>query len=109
MIPLSSPGDAGDTGLGPWRAGHLRQAMPWPGASSCWAAHCSECPVGLLLRAHPSETCGPFRGLETIYESGKRWVLVLEKSNPNITWFTWVYQNLLENTSLLFFMSVALM
>lgn len=44
-----------------------------------------------------------------MYESGKRWVLVLEKSNPNITWFAWVYQNLLENTSLLFFMSVALM
>ncbi|TRZ14414.1 hypothetical protein HGM15179_012705 [Zosterops borbonicus] len=62
-----------------------------------------------IWTAHPSETCGPFRGLETIYESGKRWVLVLEKSNPNITWFAWVYQNLLENTSLLFFMSVALM
>uniref|UniRef100_A0A8D2QTF1 Transmembrane channel-like protein n=1 Tax=Zosterops lateralis melanops TaxID=1220523 RepID=A0A8D2QTF1_ZOSLA len=61
-----------------------------------------------IWTAHPSETCGPFRGLETIYESGKRWVLVLEKSNPNITWFAWVYQNLLENTSLLFFMSVAL-
>ncbi|NWZ16373.1 TMC6 protein, partial [Agelaius phoeniceus] len=56
----------------------------------------------------PSETCGPFRGLETIYESGKRWVLVLEKSNPNITWFAWVYQHLLENTCLLFFLSVAL-
>ncbi|NWY46950.1 TMC6 protein, partial [Sylvia atricapilla] len=56
----------------------------------------------------PSETCGPFRGLETIYESGKRWVLVLEKSNPNITWFAWVCQHLLENTCLLFFISVAL-
>ncbi|KAF2975630.1 hypothetical protein EK904_008446, partial [Melospiza melodia maxima] len=53
----------------------------------------------------PSETCGPFRGLETIYKSGKRWVLVLEQSNPNITWFAWVYQHLLENTCLLFFMS----
>lgn len=57
----------------------------------------------------PSKTCGPFQGLETIYESGKSWVLVLEKSSPNITWFAWVYQHLLENTSLLFFMSVALM
>ncbi|XP_039571892.1 transmembrane channel-like protein 6 [Passer montanus] len=61
-----------------------------------------------IWSVQPSETCGPFRGLETIYESGKRWVLVLEKSNPNITWFAWVYQHLLENTSLLFFMSVAL-
>uniref|UniRef100_A0A8C0VJ31 Transmembrane channel-like protein n=1 Tax=Cyanistes caeruleus TaxID=156563 RepID=A0A8C0VJ31_CYACU len=61
-----------------------------------------------IWSVQPSETCGPFRGLETIYKSGKNWVLVLEKSNPNITWFTWFYQHLLENTSLLFFMSVAL-
>ncbi|NXT14080.1 TMC6 protein, partial [Prunella fulvescens] len=61
-----------------------------------------------IWSVQPSETCGPFRGLETIYQSGKRWVLVLEKSNPNITWFAWVYQHLLENTCLLFFMSVAL-
>ncbi|NXG00017.1 TMC6 protein, partial [Sakesphorus luctuosus] len=57
----------------------------------------------------PSETCGPFRGLETIYKSGKSWVLVLEKSNPNITWFAWVHQYLVENTFLLFFSSVALL
>ncbi|XP_059720174.1 transmembrane channel-like protein 6 isoform X2 [Haemorhous mexicanus] len=61
-----------------------------------------------IWSVQPSETCGPFRGLETIYKSGKMWVLVLEKSNPNITWFAWVYQHLLENTCLLFFMSVAL-
>lgn len=62
-----------------------------------------------LFRVQPSETCGPFRGLETIYKSGKSWVLVLEKSNPNITWFAWVYQYLLENASLQFFMSAGLM
>ncbi|XP_063265465.1 transmembrane channel-like protein 6 [Prinia subflava] len=61
-----------------------------------------------IWSVQPSEICGPFRGLETIYKSGKSWVLVLEKSNPNITWFAWVYQHLLENTWLLFFMSVAL-
>ncbi|XP_062362080.1 transmembrane channel-like protein 6 [Cinclus cinclus] len=61
-----------------------------------------------IWSVQPSETCGPFRGLETIYKSGKRWVLVLEKSNPNITWFAWLYQHVLENTCLQFFMSVAL-
>ncbi|NXS32241.1 TMC6 protein, partial [Pomatostomus ruficeps] len=61
-----------------------------------------------IWSVQPSETCGPFRGLETIYKSGERWVLVLEKSNPNITWFAWVHQHMLENTSLLFFMSMAL-
>ncbi|NWS29481.1 TMC6 protein, partial [Polioptila caerulea] len=61
-----------------------------------------------IWSVQPSETCGPFRGLETIYKSGKRWMLVLEKSNPNITWFAWVYQHLLENTCLLFFLSMTL-
>ncbi|NXE96746.1 TMC6 protein, partial [Menura novaehollandiae] len=62
-----------------------------------------------IWSVQPSETCGPFRGLETIYKSGKRWVLVLEKSNPSITWFTWVHQHLLENTCLLFVASWVLM
>uniref|UniRef100_A0A8B9S381 Transmembrane channel-like protein n=1 Tax=Apteryx owenii TaxID=8824 RepID=A0A8B9S381_APTOW len=57
----------------------------------------------------PSETCGPFQGMETIYESGKTWVRLLEKSNPNITWFTWVHQYLLENTFFLFFVSGVLL
>ncbi|NXD28181.1 TMC6 protein, partial [Spelaeornis formosus] len=61
-----------------------------------------------IWSVQPSETCGPFHGLETIYQSGKSWVLVLEKSSPNITWFASVYQYLLENTCLLFFMSTAL-
>ncbi|NWW79246.1 TMC6 protein, partial [Climacteris rufus] len=61
-----------------------------------------------IWSVQPSETCGPFRGLETMYRSGKRWVLVLEKSNPNIAWFTWVHQHLLENTCLFFFASGAL-
>ncbi|XP_072737609.1 transmembrane channel-like protein 6 [Ciconia boyciana] len=58
-----------------------------------------------IWSVRPSETCGPFQGLETIYKSGKTWVQVLEKSNPNITWFAWVHQHLVENTFLLFFMS----
>ncbi|NXD01983.1 TMC6 protein, partial [Certhia familiaris] len=61
-----------------------------------------------IWSVQPSETCGPFRGLETIYKSVNWWMLVLEKSNPNITWFAWVYQHLFDNTCLLFFMSVAL-
>ncbi|KAM6245489.1 transmembrane channel-like protein 6 [Porphyrio hochstetteri] len=43
----------------------------------------------------PSETCGPFQGLETIYKSGQTWMQVLEKSNPNITWLVWGCQPLL--------------
>ncbi|XP_008935406.1 PREDICTED: transmembrane channel-like protein 6, partial [Merops nubicus] len=58
-----------------------------------------------IWSVRPSETCGPFRGMETIYKSGKTWVQVLEKSNPNITWFAWVHQHVVENTFLLFFVS----
>ncbi|KAM6317329.1 transmembrane channel-like protein 6 [Podargus strigoides] len=62
-----------------------------------------------IWSVQPSETCGPFQGLETIYKSGKTWVQVLEKSNPNITWFTWVHQHLVENTFLLFLVSGVLL
>ncbi|NXS72321.1 TMC6 protein, partial [Pandion haliaetus] len=62
-----------------------------------------------IWSVRPSETCGPFQGLENIYKSGKTWMQVLEKSNPNITWFTWVHQHLVENTFLLFFMSGVLL
>ncbi|NWI87702.1 TMC6 protein, partial [Pitta sordida] len=62
-----------------------------------------------IWSVQPSETCGPFRGLETIYKSGQSWVLVLEKSNPNITWFTWVHQHLVDKTFLLLFASMALL
>ncbi|NXD17981.1 TMC6 protein, partial [Nothocercus nigrocapillus] len=59
--------------------------------------------------AKPSETCGPFRGSESIYESGKSWLLLLERSNPNLSWFTWIHQHLLESTAFLLFASGALL
>ncbi|NXK12642.1 TMC6 protein, partial [Herpetotheres cachinnans] len=62
-----------------------------------------------IWSVQPSETCGPFQGLETIYKSGKTWVQVLEKSNPNITWLAWVHQHLVENPFLLFFVSGVLL
>ncbi|NXA04130.1 TMC6 protein, partial [Sapayoa aenigma] len=62
-----------------------------------------------IWSVRPSETCGPFRGFETIYKSEKSWVLVLEKSNPYITWFTWVPQHLVEKTFLLLLASGALL
>ncbi|NWU66662.1 TMC6 protein, partial [Pterocles burchelli] len=61
-----------------------------------------------IWSVRPSETCGPFQGLETIYKSGKTWMQVLEKSNPNITWFAWV-PHLVENSFILFFVSGVLL
>ncbi|NXI69289.1 TMC6 protein, partial [Anseranas semipalmata] len=57
----------------------------------------------------PSETCGPFQGLETIYKSVNVWAKLLEESSPNITWFTWIHQYLVENTFFLFFLSMVLL
>ncbi|XP_071429488.1 transmembrane channel-like protein 6 [Pithys albifrons albifrons] len=91
----------------PWQASHMSTifitllCFPFLGATVFLSY--------TIWSLQPSETCGPFRGLETIYKSGKSWVLVLEKSNPNITWFAWVHQYLVENTFLLFFSSVALL
>lgn len=81
--------------------------MPWASGVVGWAAPRPDQPP--LLRVRPSETCGPFRGMETIYVSGKTWVQVMEKSVPNISWLTWAPQRLLENTFLLFFLSGVLL
>ncbi|XP_065549690.1 transmembrane channel-like protein 6 isoform X4 [Lathamus discolor] len=62
-----------------------------------------------IWSVQPSETCGPFQGLETIYKSWQTWGQVLEQSNPNITWFTWVHQVLVENPFLPFFVSGVLL
>ncbi|NXJ14944.1 TMC6 protein, partial [Odontophorus gujanensis] len=53
----------------------------------------------------PSETCGPFRGLQTIHKALNVWVELLEVSIPNITWLSWIQQYVVENTFFLFFLS----
>ncbi|XP_037769761.1 transmembrane channel-like protein 6 isoform X7 [Chelonia mydas] len=62
-----------------------------------------------IWAVRPSKTCGPFRMQETIYESGKTWVQELEKSSPNIAWFTWIHKHLVGNTFFLFFVSGVLL
>ncbi|XP_029454960.1 transmembrane channel-like protein 6 isoform X2 [Rhinatrema bivittatum] len=57
----------------------------------------------------PSATCGPFQTLETISEAGKVWVQELEKSNPRLPWFTWIYHYLVENTFCIFLASGVLL
>ncbi|XP_041077837.1 transmembrane channel-like protein 6 isoform X2 [Polyodon spathula] len=50
----------------------------------------------------PSEGCGPFRTLDTMFESGKIWVRQLEEINSNFSWFTWIHKYLVENPFFLF-------
>uniref|UniRef100_A0A493TR22 Transmembrane channel-like protein n=1 Tax=Anas platyrhynchos platyrhynchos TaxID=8840 RepID=A0A493TR22_ANAPP len=63
----------------------------------------------IIWSVKPSETCGPFQGLETIYKSVNVWAKLMEKSSPNITWLTWIQQYLVENTFFLFFVSGVLL
>ncbi|KAK9406974.1 transmembrane channel-like 6 [Crotalus adamanteus] len=57
----------------------------------------------------PSEMCGPFQTFDTIYDSWKVWVLKLEESNPNITWFTWIHQNLFQTSYFLLLITAILL
>ncbi|XP_074116346.1 transmembrane channel-like protein 6 [Sminthopsis crassicaudata] len=62
-----------------------------------------------IWQVRPSRTCGPFRTLDTIYEAGKVWIHRLEEASPSVTWFTWIHQNLVENTFFIFLMSIVLL
>ncbi|XP_051851459.1 transmembrane channel-like protein 6 isoform X2 [Antechinus flavipes] len=62
-----------------------------------------------IWQVRPSRTCGPFRTLDTIYEAGKIWIRHLEEASPSVTWFTWIHQNLVENTFFIFLMSIVLL
>ncbi|NWV95873.1 TMC5 protein, partial [Machaerirhynchus nigripectus] len=53
-----------------------------------------------VWRLKPSEGCGPFRGLSSMYAAVSEWVQTLE-SYPASKWVVWIYHNLI--TSALFF------
>ncbi|XP_028675009.2 transmembrane channel-like protein 6b [Erpetoichthys calabaricus] len=53
----------------------------------------------------PSNICGPFRSLNTIFESGKIWMRKLETENANLAWFTWIHTYMVENPFFLFFIA----
>ncbi|XP_030064519.1 transmembrane channel-like protein 6 isoform X2 [Microcaecilia unicolor] len=57
----------------------------------------------------PSDTCGPFQTLGTISEAGRVWIQELEKSNPRLLWFTWIYHYVVKNTFCIFLAAGVLM
>ncbi|NXJ22424.1 TMC5 protein, partial [Dicrurus megarhynchus] len=53
-----------------------------------------------LWRLKPSEGCGPFRGLSSMYAAVSEWIQILESYTAS-KWVVWIYHNLI--TSELFF------
>uniref|UniRef100_A0A4W3JUV6 Transmembrane channel-like protein n=1 Tax=Callorhinchus milii TaxID=7868 RepID=A0A4W3JUV6_CALMI len=45
----------------------------------------------------PSNACGPFRSLNTIYESAKNWVNQLAKTDSRLYWFSYIHRSLVDN------------
>ncbi|NXJ77072.1 TMC5 protein, partial [Trogon melanurus] len=59
------------------------------------------CVIGVTVwRLKPSEQCGPFRGLPSMYAVVSEWVKILENYTA-AKWVVWIYHNLI--TSELFF------
>ncbi|XP_062976223.1 transmembrane channel-like protein 6 isoform X2 [Elgaria multicarinata webbii] len=88
----------------PWRASHMSTifitllCFPSFLGASVFLSY-------TIWAVKPSETCGPFRTRETVYDSGKMWIVELEDSNPNLSWFTWIHQHLIQNSFFLFLIS----
>ncbi|XP_065540324.1 transmembrane channel-like protein 5 isoform X2 [Lathamus discolor] len=57
-----------------------------------------------VWRLKPSEECGPFRGLSSMYAAVSEWIAILENYTAS-KWVVWIYHNLI--TSEIFFFVLA--
>ncbi|KAM6174849.1 transmembrane channel-like protein 6 [Erethizon dorsatum] len=62
-----------------------------------------------VWQVKPSDICGPFRTLDTMYEAGTVWVRHLEQVGPGASWLSWLHRYLVENTFFLFLASALLL
>ncbi|XP_032097410.1 transmembrane channel-like protein 6 isoform X2 [Sapajus apella] len=62
-----------------------------------------------VWQVKPSDICGPFRTLDTMYEAGRVWVRHLEAAGPRVSWLPWVHRYLVENTFFVFLVSALLL
>ncbi|XP_037349762.1 transmembrane channel-like protein 6 [Talpa occidentalis] len=62
-----------------------------------------------VWQVKPSDTCGPFRSLDTMYEAGRAWVRQLEQAGPGVSWLPWIHRHLVESTFPTYLVSALLM
>ncbi|XP_056097759.1 transmembrane channel-like protein 6b [Rhinichthys klamathensis goyatoka] len=62
----------------------------------------SVCVTYTMWTVKPSAGCGPFRGLNTMFQAGKLWVQELAAENPNLSWLASAHAYLVENPLFLF-------
>ncbi|TSL68214.1 Transmembrane channel-like protein 6 [Bagarius yarrelli] len=60
------------------------------------------CVTYTMWTIKPSSSCGPFRGLNTMFQAGKKWVEELAHDKPHLNWLPWVHSYLVENPFFLF-------
>ncbi|KAL1265286.1 hypothetical protein QQF64_003313 [Cirrhinus molitorella] len=60
------------------------------------------CVTYTMWTMSPSKSCGPFRGLRTMFQAGKLWVQELAEVNPNLQWLASAHTYLVENPLFLF-------
>ncbi|XP_068885681.1 transmembrane channel-like protein 5 isoform X3 [Aphelocoma coerulescens] len=62
--------------------------------------------IGVTVwRLKPSEGCGPFRGLSSMYAAVSEWIQILESYTAS-KWVVWIYHNLITSELFFFILSV---
>ncbi|NXX20616.1 TMC5 protein, partial [Podargus strigoides] len=65
--------------------------------------------IGVTIwRLKPSEECGPFRGLSSMYAAVSEWIKILENYTAS-KWVVWIYHNLITNELFFFILCVLLL
>ncbi|KAL3996046.1 receptor-type tyrosine-protein phosphatase U [Sarotherodon galilaeus] len=62
----------------------------------------SVCVTYTMWSITPSTSCGPFRGLSTMFKAGKHWMEILEKDNPRLSVLSKAHTYFVENPFFLF-------
>lgn len=85
----------------PWRASQMTTIFI---TLLCFPAFlgAAVCVTYTMWTMKPSERCGPFQGLKTMFQAGKRWVQELAEVNPDLQWLASAHAYLVENPLFLF-------